>query len=485
MTDQEIQTARDTSLEFLDTRIDFERGRTPLPGTPEFKLDRMRRLLELLGNPHERLPTIHIAGTKGKGSTAAMLSAIFRAAGYRTGMYSSPHLERIEERFAVDGAPCDSRELVDLVETMRPVTRQLDDELGGPTQGPTYFELTTAMAFAHFLRRGVEVVILEVGMGGRLDSTNVCHPFLTVITSIGLDHVRQLGDTLELIAGEKAGIVKPGVPLVCGVRQPGPRGVIESICRERGASIRLLDRDFNHQYLPPKNRPGADGMTTELGHIHYRCPGSPAAAYESIEIGLPGPHQGANAAIAVAAVEESRLQGWNVPESAIRRGLRDAQCPGRVEILGHRPTVVLDTAHNESSIEALLLTLDELAVKGLRHLIFGASRDKDITKMLTLLLPSFAEVYLTRFQRNPRGLELTDLVVKAKGVEDRPYRSYDTSLEAWKSARELAGPDDLICVTGSFFLAAELRSVILGDVTRVEPPIVESAALTDASRAGN
>ncbi|MGH7136768.1 MAG: bifunctional folylpolyglutamate synthase/dihydrofolate synthase, partial [Pirellulales bacterium] len=236
------------ALSFLYGRIDYERTAMPY-GQGELRLDRMRELLRRLGDPQDRLPIVHVAGTKGKGSTSAMIAAGLSAAGHSTGLYTSPHLERLEERFLVDGQPCGEEELADLTDRLRPIVAEMDREARVADEiGPTYFELTTAVALLHFVKRGVGAAVLEVGLGGRLDSTNVCLPRVAVITSISFDHMKQLGNTLEAIAREKAGIVKPAVPLVSGVVAEEPRREIAKICRQRGAPLVQLGRDFDFAY---------------------------------------------------------------------------------------------------------------------------------------------------------------------------------------------------------------------------------------------
>ncbi len=232
-------------------RINYERTATVPYNQRQLKLDRMRQLLVRLGQPDAGMKIVHVAGTKGKGSTSAMIAAMLTAAGYRTGVFSSPHLERIEERFAVDGQPCAAEELVVLVDRLRPVVQAMDEEAmreGDSTAGPTYFEITTAMALLHFVERKVDAAVLEVGMGGRLDSTNVCLPVVSVITSISFDHMKQLGNTLAAIAREKAGIIKPGVPVVCGATEPEAQAVIGAVAREHGCRLIQLGEDFTFQY---------------------------------------------------------------------------------------------------------------------------------------------------------------------------------------------------------------------------------------------
>ncbi|MBV9123298.1 MAG: bifunctional folylpolyglutamate synthase/dihydrofolate synthase, partial [Planctomycetes bacterium] len=239
MTDMTYEQA----LAFWYGRTNFEQ-RTPQLG--DLKLDRMRALLRLLGDPHDRLRIIHVAGSKGKGSTSAMLASILRRAGYRTGLFTSPHLSRVEERFQVDGCPITAGELTRLLEDIQQALQAWDHG----KIAPTFFEVATALGFLHFVRRRVDVAVLEVGLGGRFDSTNVCRPVVALLTSISYDHTQQLGHRLASIAMEKAGIVKPGRPTVSGVRTAEARQVVEAICRERRSPLRELDRDFHYDYEP-------------------------------------------------------------------------------------------------------------------------------------------------------------------------------------------------------------------------------------------
>ncbi len=344
---------RDSALGFLLSRIDYERSLSVPYGLRQFKLDRMRQLLAHLGDPQAGLTIVHIAGTKGKGSTAAMIAAVLTAARYRTGLFTSPHMARLEERINIDGNPCSSAELVDLVARLRPIVEAMDaasPELGPGETGLTYFELTTAMALLSFADRAVDVAVLEVGMGGRLDSTNVCRPCVSVITSISFDHMQQLGNTLAEIAGEKAGIVKPGVPVISGVTEDEPRQVIQTIANEAGSPVRQLGVDFDYRYDPPR----LVDQVSSLAHVDVQLAFSnPPVSYQRLGLTLLGRHQAANAAVALAALVEVQAQGFTIPELAIRRGLSQVRWPARVEVVARRPTVIIDAAHNAASVAAL------------------------------------------------------------------------------------------------------------------------------------
>jgi len=458
-------------MPWLHGRIDYERAITMPYRHDDFRLDRMRTLLEKLGSPERRYAIVHIAGTKGKGSTAAMVSAIFSAADIDTGLFTSPHLERIEERIRCNGQPISPELFANLVKHVRPAVLEMDticqrDGYGGPT----FFEITTAMALCCFAARGCEVVVLEVGLGGRLDSTNVVTPAVCAITSISFDHTKQLGRTLAAIAGEKCGIIKPGIPVVSGVTDFEARNVVRHIADERDCSLRELSRDFEVAYEPP-----SEGM---LGQIVYRNKRSSDAnpKVRKYQLGLIGRHQAANAALAITIADELRRQGFPIPDEAYARGLSEIQWPARIEVLSTAPTVVLDAAHNVASIAALLETLRECFTARRRWLIFATSRDKPAEQMLRQLRTAFDEIVLTRYQHNPRAVPIEQLAEMLSGQQSRrwPRRSADARREqrrpeihqiatpaaAWDFVRERAEPEDLICVTGSFFLAAEIRPLL-------------------------
>jgi dihydrofolate synthase/folylpolyglutamate synthase len=278
-----------------------------------------------------------------------------------------------------------------------------------------------------------------------------------VITSISFDHTRQLGDTLASIAAEKAGIIKPGVPVVSGVVQPEPREVIRRVCAQRGCRLAELGTEFEFDYRPPPPIETAPAS----GQIDFRWRGADKPCqYRALSLGLLGAHQAANAAVALAVLMELKEQGWTIPDEAIRTGLAQVVWPARIEVLGRRPTIVLDVAHNVASIEALLRVLDESFTASRRLLVFAATREKDATGMLQRLLGRFDEVIFTRYVDNPRAVSPEELEAAAANLAGRRYRVCPDPAAAWDEVCRRASPDDLVCVTGSFFLAAEMRKLI-------------------------
>jgi dihydrofolate synthase/folylpolyglutamate synthase len=445
------------AIQFLYDHINYEHvTHFPAEGGVE-RLERMRELLFRLGNPQNRFPIVHIAGTKGKGSTASMIAAVLSAAGYHTGLYTSPHIERVEERMAIDSHSCSSLELGDLVDRIAPDVTAMDRaaaSAGRGMPGPTYFEITTAIALVYFASRQVDVAVIEVGMGGAHDATNVCAPQLAVITSISFDHTRQLGNSLDAIARQKAGIIKPGVPVVSGVAVPEAQEIIRQTCRRLACRLVEQGTDFHFEYDPPR----AVDVAPAHGRLDFRYAAQRMhPEYRDLEIGLLGRHQAANAAVAMAAVTECQRAGWRIPEEAIRTGLANVRWPARVEVISRRPAVLIDAAHNVASVDALLSVLDESFSSRRRFLVFATTQEKDVRGMLSRLIPAFDEVVFTRYLDNPRAVPVDDLAAIATEISGRSHPIRATPAEAWEHVRAMAGPEDLICAAGSFFLVGEIR----------------------------
>jgi dihydrofolate synthase/folylpolyglutamate synthase len=443
-------------LDYLYGRLNYEWSGMPR-SSAQLRLGRMRRLLRRMGDPHLAYPIIHVAGTKGKGSTSAMIAAALTAAGVRTGLYCSPHLHRLEERFTIDGSPASAAELVALVDLAREAVEAIEkesDPLG--QRGATFFEITTAMGLLHFARSKVGAVVLEVGLGGRLDSTNVVHPALSVITSISFDHTRQLGNTLALIAGEKAGILKRGRPALIGVRGSEACDAIRVAARRRRSPLRELDSDFWYEPIPPE--PPLTRPTT--GRVAAR---TWKTDWGTLDLPLLGAHQAHNAAVALAALD---LLGEVEPALAVSRddviaGFAGLKWPARIEIVGQNPWIVVDGAHNPASAAALADTLRTSFPPTRRTLIFGTTRDKDLLGQLQALLPCFDTIIATRYIENPRSVPPEAIADRILEVFGRPVLTTVDPVHALEMARSLTALNDLICVTGSLFLAAESRAIIL------------------------
>lgn len=436
----------DDAIAYLLGRINYERNPS-LADRQTFQLDRMRRLLSALGDPQERVPAVHIAGTKGKGSTAAMTAAALTAAGYRTGLYTSPHLERFEERMRVDGEMPGSDEFVEAANRVAEAVAGLEREREGI--GATYFEAATAIAWQWFAHRRVDLAVLEVGLGGRLDATNVCRPEVVAITNVSRDHTALLGETPAEIAYEKAGIVKPGVPTVSGVGDPSAAEVVRRVCREHGSSLTEIGGRY-------------EVSTVEDGPTPRRAVSIDSASgrWGPVAVPLPGRHQAENAAVALHLLETLSRGGRRVGPEHVAAGWARFDWPARVEVVARRPLVVLDAAHNWASAGALVRTLDEDFSARRRILMFAGSREKDIPGMLRRLAPAFDTAVLTAFRTNPRAVPPGQLLSLWRAITGRPAHVRERSEEAFAFCRRIAGPDDLICVTGSFFLAAEVRPLV-------------------------
>ena len=445
---------RASVLAWLDRRINFERvvPATAAPGT--FGLARVRRLLSAVGDPHLRFPAVHVAGTKGKGSTVAMLAGILDAAGHRVGRYLSPHVDAIEERICVGGRPIAAADLVRAFERVIPAVERLDRAAARRgVGGPTWFEVLTAVAFVHFAHARVALAVLETGLGGRLDATNVSRPVLSIITSISLDHMHLLGPTIARIATEKAGIIKRGCPVISSACHPAARRVIAAAAARCRAPLLELGRDFRAEVV---SAAGTDPLAPARVRVTLTD-----GASRTFRLGMPGPHQAVNAAVAAVAAGMLDARGFPTGVAAVRRGLATTRLPARIERVGRRPLLVLDAAHNVASMTSLVETLaPALVARRPAVLVFAASEDKQIDEMLAVVVGRFDHVVVTRYATNPRAATLPRLVEACRraGLDSPTVAA--APAEALRLARTLATADGLVCVAGSFFLAAEVRAVL-------------------------
>ncbi|KPK16535.1 MAG: hypothetical protein AMJ62_04815 [Myxococcales bacterium SG8_38] len=399
-------------------------------------IERTAEAAELRGHPERALRHVHVAGTNGKGSVAAMLESTLRAAGYRTGFFSSPHLQRYVERIRIDGRPISEREAAARIEELRADTR---------LPPLSFFEFTTLLGFEAFRDAQCDIVVLEVGLGGRLDSTNIVSPEACVITSIGLEHQRILGDTLAKIAREKAGVIKPGVPCVVGARGKSVRRAIRSRARAMDAPVRWIDKDFGSAW-------NEGSLSVRVGERRW----------DDVRIALRGSYQADNAACAIATLLELGQRGFPVSDANIRKGLERVKWPGRLEWIPSRPAFLFDAAHNAAGCETLAFYLEELTFPGPVVLVFGAMRDKDHHRMLA----SFDGIVERRFYAAPpiQRSERPERLAKIRaGTTARSVR------DAVARARRAAGPEGLVVVAGSIFLVSEARAIVKN--VRTDPPI--------------
>lgn len=431
---------------------------TPRWQASRLGLDRIRELLERLGRPQDRLKFVHVAGTNGKGSICAYLASILNAAGHRTGMFTSPYIERFEERIRVDGAMISPDELRDVTLAVREHAEAMAEETGGH---PTEFELMTAVALEHFARCGCDIVVLEVGLGGRLDSTNVIDaPEACVIARIGLDHTALLGNTLAAIAGEKAGIIKEGSAVVSWPQEPEAMAVIGHAAAELGCELRV-----------------SDFAQLEEGAIRWEDGASPFRSFSyrewtDLRTGILGSYQPQNATVALEVVSVLRGRGWHIPDEAVRAGVARTRWPGRFEIVegGSSPdgfAIVVDGGHNPQGARALADSLAEVFPGRKPVFVIGVLEDKDYPRMLEDVLP-LGSAFVCVTPDNPRALPAhklarairwtgQDLLGCSACVNPVVARDFE---DAIRRARELADPDALICAFGSLYSVAALKEAV-------------------------
>jgi dihydrofolate synthase/folylpolyglutamate synthase len=421
-------------------------------------LSNITALLAHLGNPHQGLRAVHIAGSNGKGSTAAFLTSILRQAGCRVGLYTSPHLIDFTERIQVDGAPVTEGRVARLTGRIQEAVGEMErsGELWADSSAfslakdtdrqkatITFFEFTTAMAFLHFREAQVDVAVLETGMGGRLDATNVIDPLLSLITPISLEHQQYLGRTLLQIAGEKAGIIKPGRPLLTTARQPRVIDLFRLKCRELGAPFYAYGKEFRGRK--------AGLRLMDFQGIRHR--------WASLRLGLAGSHQVLNASLALASAEILMEKGFPISEDPVRKGLAGAKWPGRLELVGDSPPVLLDGAHNPGAAKVLKQALREEFPRRRLILVLGIMADKEIPKMMSTLIPLADLLILTRPQMDrAASLETLGKHASARG---KPTRAVADVGNAVGEAMAEAGKDDLVVVTGSLFTVGEARAHLI------------------------
>lgn len=397
-------------------------------------LDTMRRILDALGHPEAMFNTVHVAGTNGKGSVAAMLASVLRQANVRTGLYTSPHLVRFNERIVIDGRPISDRQVLKAY-------RQVKSAANTDRQ-PTFFEFTTAMALAEFARRNVQWAVVETGMGGRLDATNIVSPALAVITNISLEHREYLGNTIRAIAREKAGIIKPRTPVVTGVRQPTAVAEVEAAAADNHAPLFRLGKDFRVRRLP-------NGSFSYVGID---------ATWQQMKTNLTGSHQAENAALALAACEVLDRHGLQLSEDQIRTGLLQTSWPGRLEVVSTEPFVLLDGAHNLTAARNLAGHLKSELSQRRITLIVGILDDKPYRAMLQALVPISWKVVVTR-PKIGRGMPVEILLSVVREMNSNVTAVPEVKQALLQSMAE-SGPSDAVVVAGSLYVVGEAMQAL-------------------------
>jgi dihydrofolate synthase/folylpolyglutamate synthase len=440
-----------SAVKWLYARTNVERLRPSRVDPESFKLERMEELLAKLDNPHLELRTVHVAGTNGKGSVVAMLGSCLGEAGYAVGSFTSPHLVSVTERIAINGEAVSESAFSSLISRVGRAAEEIDKsrkKLGEPT----FFEIVTAAAFLHFAEQAVDVAILEVGMGGRLDATNVAKPAVSAITRIGLDHQQFLGDTIEKIAGEKAGIIKPGAPALTVPQEPGVVEVLRAKAEEVGTTLEVLgeDLEFSQRFeASPKLGPHMRvGLTTET------------STFEHVPVPMQGEHQAVNCGLVLAVVDRLRRLGLELPEIKVIDGLASTRLAGRMEMLPGTPRLLLDGAHNPEALAALVKSIGAHVPYDSMVMVFGCASDKDVDAMLEKIETVGDKVIFTKASGNPRAANPAELARRFEARSSKMFQVAENLEEALGIARRAASRDDLVCVTGSFYLVGEVKKLI-------------------------
>ena len=435
-------TTFNTAVRYLLEQTDLERARSVKYDKDTFKLDRMSKLLDALGNPQESVRTAHIAGTVGKGSTVAMIASILQHADFTVGTFTSPHLMDIRERIAINGQMIEKSAFTSLASQVCKIAEK-------HTPDATYFELLTGMAIQYFAEQAVDIAIIETGLGGRLDATNLTHPDITLLTLVDYDHMHLLGKDLESIAAEKAGIMKPGIPVISVPQAPAAEEVLRAKAEEIGTSIRFVSKEieFSSRFC----------VSDDLGPHTRICLITGRSQYMHLPVPLPGAHQATNCALALAAIDAIAGESETIEESIVYRGLADTTVPGRMERVWQKPAILVDGAHNPASLECLMRTVGAHIPNDSMICIFGCCQDKDIDGLLDKVALGGDKIIFTKASNQPRAAEPEDLAKRFAERHNRVCQVEPQLASALEIAAQAASRDDLICITGSFYLVGEAK----------------------------
>lgn len=429
------------ALKYLDSFVNFEKVES-YGYKASLKLERMRRFVSLLGDPQKHARSIHVAGSKGKGSTAVYVYSVLRQAGFNVGLYTSPHLITFRERIRINdeliGEEDLGRILGDIKET---IVSHMKDEM------PTFFEVYTAIAYAYFKEKNVDFAVYEVGLGGRLDATNVIEPLACAITPLSYEHTDKLGHTLREIASEKCGIIKSGSMCVSAPQEKEALQVIEDTCKVSNSRLILVGRDIKFEEVQSSDEKEVFNVFGLFGE------------YPMLTSKLIGSHQMINASVAIGVVEALKLRGINIPADAVRNGIENARWEGRLEIINRRPFIVLDGAQNRESTKTLVIAIKKVFKYKKLILVFGVSKDKNVRGMLKEMLPICDSIVLTKSKVLNRALEpakIKEEILNAEHTIKDIILTYNTE-EALSRALSIASPEDLVLITGSLFIVGEVK----------------------------
>ena len=431
------------AIDYLFKRTDYEREEALRYNVTTFNLERMKKLLSLLGDPHRKIPTVHIAGTKGKGSTATMLGKMLEANDYKVGLYTSPHVLHLHERISVNSEMVSESEMRGLLNRIYAQVEKMSK-----ADTPTFFEIMTALAFMHFTDMQVDIAIIETGLGGRLDSTNVIKPAVIGITSLSIDHQQQLGETIDSIAMEKAGVLKRGVPVVTVQQEPAAMTVLRStaVALKAPLSVTGSDIDFSHRFETSREH----GPHTRV------CLTTPTSKFEHLRVPLHGKHQAINCGLALAMLDKLKSVGFKIDIEKASEGLQKVSLPGRMEMISNDPRIMIDAAHNAASIRALIHAIGQNIPYDSMVVIFGCNNDKDIMGMLHELQYGADKVIFTR-SNSAKAVSPDDLAEMYTELCGKMCQSAPSLGPALQLAKSAISKEDLICVTGSFYLIGQAK----------------------------
>lgn len=434
------------AMQYLFDKTDYERQQKLRYNVTTFDLDRMNGLLKALGNPHKKTRSVHIAGTKGKGSTAAMLAKMIEANGYRVGLYTSPHVVTLHERITVDSEMITNKAMLGLMNRVHPVIEKFIKK----DDAPTFFEIMTALAFLHFADTEVDLAVIETGLGGRLDSTNVVSPELVGITSISIDHQNLLGSTIDSIAMEKGGIIKKGVPVVTVPQEPTAMRVLKKLANSQRAPLAITGKDIDFSYRFESSR--THGPHTRI------CLTTASSRFEHLRVPLPGEHQAINCGLALAMLDKLKNQGYTIDDEKAISGLSEVKLAGRMEIVCEDPRIIIDAAHNAASVRALIQAIGQHVPYDSMVIIFGCNNDKDVRGMLKELQFGADKVIFTR-TNSPKAVFPSDLAEMYTEICGKMCQTTFSVKEAIRIASSAVSKEDLICITGSFYLVGQTKQL--------------------------